>query len=273
MQCFEKFQMECAKHSTCQPEDGCPYAEMSQAEVDALPGEPQMTELDILLEGEDGSLVGEPARAFRPKRYPFPKDREMLGQQRTELAYFDIDVGALHYVDGVTYYTEQQSSWKDGIVLKFPRGIPERGSPCIAILKYDYRLQYSHFRKGVPRTVGRGMPDSLGEFENGNRFYGLRAVVRVIPATREGDMAAAGGKRLILVDWATRSTSRGGHSSGSLEDSAEGKIICSITGAESSAAGNHGKIWVCAVVEGNVLLRRTRISNMTCNVREFAEQV
>jgi hypothetical protein len=193
-----------------------------------------------------------------------PTEKEALGiSQITELAIFEIDVGRLFQKDGKTFFTPKTNSWQDGIVFKFNRGIPGRGQPCIAVMKWDLRKKYHDFVAGKPRTRGRGMPTSYGKYENGQMFYGIRPVVHIYPAIREGDAEKAGNHRLVLVDWATRHTTRGGQSSGELD----GRIVASITGSELSREGYHGRKWICAVVAGPATIKETRIANDTCNIR------
>jgi hypothetical protein len=260
MECHEKFVEECSRHENC---GTCPFGDLSDAQIDALPY--PATILDQLLEQEEQS---EALREFRPKMWPTAAEKENLGiSQVTELAIFDIDVECLFQKDEKTFYTPKTNSWQDGIVFKFNRGVPERRCPCIAVMKWDIRKKYHDFVAGKPRTKGRGMPSSYGKYENGQMFYGIRPVVHIYPATRPDDAEKAGDHRLVLVDWATRKTTRGGQSFGELN----GRIISSISGSEQSREGYHGRMWICAVVAGPATTKRTRIANDTCNIRVAEE--
>lgn len=218
--------------------------------------ENKKSELDILLEEEKQQPT---ANATKEKKY-------------SALAIFEIDINTLYKKNEKTYYSPASHMWKDGIVFKFSRGIPERGQPCIAIFKYDIRNKYHDFIAGCPRTTGRGMPYSLGKYEKGELHYGIRPVIHIYPAIQDVNREPIR-YRLILANWQIRNTSRGGSSSGSLQDWDHGKVIYQITGADTSASGNHGNIWICAVVEGSPRKRIIRVANDTCNIREFVENI
>lgn len=210
-----------------------------------------VSELDMLLEAEEEKPI---------TRAPWPAKPE--GSRRKYLAIFDIDVRRLWKKSWNTYYSPSSHTWKDGIVFKFTRGIPERGQPCVAIFKWDLRNKYHDYVKGKPCLEGRGMPTKPDEWPH----YGIRPVVHVYPATKDPDRPEIR-YRLIYTQWDTRHTTRGGRSCGTLEDSEDGRVIHQVTGAESSATGNHGAIHVCAVVEGQPTKRTIRVSNDTCNTR------
>ena len=212
-----------------------------------------VSELDMLLEAEEEKPI---------TRAPWPAKPE--GSRRKYLAIFDIDVRRLWKKSWNTYYSPSSHTWKDGIVFKFTQGIPERGQPCVAVFKLDCRYKYHDFVTGRPRTQGRGMP--TGYVIDNKIPYGIRDVIHVYPAIKDPERPEIR-YRLIYTQWDTRHTTRGGRSCGTLEDSEDGRVIHQVTGAESSATGNHGAIHVCAVVEGQPTKRTIRVSNDTCNTR------
>jgi len=244
MECYEKFKFECARHESC---GDC-----------------------ALHDWKEGTPVPASVQTEPPERPAYPEKPE--AQKHTALAIFDIDVDRLWKKDEQTFYSPATRSWKDGIVFKFNKGIPDRGSPCIAIFKWDRRNKYHDFVAGKPRTVGRGMPVSMYKYEQGKLYYGIRPVVHIYPATQDPNRPAIR-YRLVLVNWDLRSTSRGGRSSGELVDTSDGRVVYQITGSEQSREGNHGAIWVCAVVEGSPKIHRVFVSNDTCNVRELTTVV
>lgn len=212
-----------------------------------------VSELDMLLEAEEEKPI---------TRAPWPAKPE--GSRRKYLAIFDIDMRRLLPKDENTFYSSSTHTWKDGIVFKFPHGVPERGQPCIAVFKVDCRYKYHDFVAGRPRTQGRGMPTG-NEIDN-KIPYGIRDVIHIYPAEKKPERPEIR-YRLVYTQWDTRHTSRGGRSCGSLVDTEDGRIIHKVVGAESSAGGNHGAIHVCAVVEGQPTKRTIRVSNDTCNTR------
>jgi hypothetical protein len=213
-----------------------------------------VSELDMLLEAEEEKPI---------TRAPWPAKPEE--SRRKYLAIFDIDMRRLLPKDENTFYSPSTHTWKDGIVFKFPHGVPERGQPCVAVFKLDCRYKYHDFVTGRPRTQGRGMPTG---YEIDNKIpYGIRDVIHIYPAEKKPERPEIR-YRLVYTQWDTRHTSRGGRSCGSLVDTEDGRIIHKVVGAESSATGNHGAIHVCAVVEGRPVKRTIRISNDTCNYHE-----
>lgn len=242
MECYEKFAEYCNKRAEC---GDCKLYDWKEGDI------PEGTLDDPL------APDGEKSSSWPAK----PDDKRY-----TALATFEIDIGRLWKKNANTYYSPSTHTWKDGVVFKFTKGIPERGQPCIAVFKWDNRYKYHDYVKGMSCGVGRGMPTKRDEWPH----YGIRPVVYVYPAVKDPDRPEIR-YRLIYTQWDTRHTTRGGRSSGSLVDTDEGKVIYQVTGSESSATGNHGAIHVCAVVEGRPTKRMIRISNDTCNYHEHEE--